>query len=321
MENQSSKPGKVLVAGAAGFLGSHLTDALIAKGYEVVAVDNFITGNRENLAHLEGNPLFTFVEHDLIEPLPEAITKHTYSKVASLACPASPIDYQEKPLETMRVSSVGVDHLLALAHRDHARFTHTSTSEVYGDPLEHPQTEKYWGNVNSYGERSCYDEGKRFAEALIFSYRKMYKVNTGITRIFNTYGPRMRPSDGRVMTNFIKQALNGEDITVFGDGSQTRSFCFVDDQIKGQMAMLESDFEGPVNIGNPGEFTIRQLAEKVIALTGSSSKITSAPLPSDDPKQRQPDISLAREKLNWEPTIDLEEGLKRMIEWMKSSKA
>lgn len=321
MENQSSKPGKVLVAGAAGFLGSHLTDALIAKGYEVVAVDNFITGNRENLAHLEGNPLFTFVEHDLIEPLPEAITKHTYSKVASLACPASPIDYQEKPLETMRVSSVGVDHLLALAHRDHARFTHTSTSEVYGDPLEHPQTEKYWGNVNSYGERSCYDEGKRFAEALIFSYRKMYEVNTGITRIFNTYGPRMRPSDGRVMTNFIKQALNGEDITVFGDGSQTRSFCFVDDQIKGQMAMLESDFEGPVNIGNPGEFTIRQLAEKVIALTGSTSKITSAPLPSDDPKQRQPDISLAREKLNWEPTIDLEEGLKRMIEWMKSSKA
>lgn len=317
----TDQPEKVLVTGAAGFLGSHLTDALVAKGYAVVAVDNFITGNRGNLTQLDGNPLFTFIEHDIIEPLPESITKQHFSKIANLACPASPIDYQEKPLETMRVCSAGVDHLLALACRDGARFTHTSTSEVYGDPLEHPQRETYWGNVNSYGERSCYDEGKRYAEALIFSYRKMFKVNTGVTRIFNTYGPRMRPSDGRVMTNFIKQALAGEPITLFGDGSQTRSFCYVDDQVKGQLAMLECDFEGPVNIGNPGEFTIKQLAEKVIELTHSTSKLTTAPLPSDDPKQRQPDITVARENLHWEPTIALEEGLTRMIKWMKSNKS
>ena len=313
-----SKP-IILVAGAAGFLGSNLVDALLAKGNRVVAVDNFITGNRQNLDHLKDHADFKFIEHDIIEPLPESITKYTFSAIANLACPASPIDYQEKPIETMRVCSTGAENLLMLAKRDKARFTHTSTSEVYGDPKEHPQTEKYWGNVNSYGERSCYDEGKRYTEALIFSYRKMYQVNTGITRIFNTYGPRMRPSDGRVMTNFIKQALKGEDITVYGDGSQTRSFCYVDDQVAGQVAMLESSLEGPVNIGNPAEFTIKELAEMVIKLTGSNSKIIYEPLPSDDPTKRRPDISKAKAELNWEPKIFLEVGLAKMIDWMKSN--
>jgi len=315
MENKST----VLVAGAAGFLGSHLVDALLAKGNRVVAVDNFVTGNRANLDHLKNNANFQFIEHDIIEPLPESITQNTYQAIANLACPASPIDYQEKPIATLRVCSTGAENLLMLAKRDNARFTHTSTSEVYGDPHEHPQTEKYWGNVNSYGERSCYDEGKRYTEALIFSYRKMYQVNSGITRIFNTYGPRMRPSDGRVMTNFIKQALKGEDITVYGDGSQTRSFCYVDDQIAGQMAMLESDLEGPVNIGNPTEFTIKQLAELVIQLTDADVKIIYEPLPSDDPTRRRPDISKAKSELNWEPNISLEVGLSKMIEFMKSS--
>lgn len=319
MQNKSNQP-TILVTGAAGFLGSHLTDALLKADYKVVAVDNFITGDRANLAHLSNHPNFTFIEHDIIKPLTETITKYKFDKIANLACPASPIDYREKPLETMRVCSAGVDHLLALAHRDQARFTHTSTSEVYGDPQEHPQSETYWGHVNSYGQRSCYDEGKRYAEALIFSYREQYQVNTGITRIFNTYGPRMRPSDGRVITNFIKQALNGEDITVYGDGQQTRSFCFYEDQIRGQLKMLESNLEGPVNIGNPDEFTILQLAEKIISLVGSSSKIIFAPLPQDDPKQRQPNITLARSKLSWEPEITLEAGLKIMIKWMRDKK-
>ncbi len=308
----------ILVAGGAGFLGSHLVDALLQKGNRVVAVDNFITGNRENLAHLGNNEDFKFIEHDIIEPLPESINKYTFNAIANLACPASPIDYQEKPIETMRVCSTGIDNLLMLAKRDKARLTHTSTSEVYGNPLEHPQTEQYWGNVNSYGERSCYDEGKRYAEALIFSYRKMYGVNTGITRIFNSYGSRMRPSDGRVITNFIKQALKGEDITVYGDGLQTRSFCYVDDQITAQVAMLESDLEGPVNIGNPNEFTIKELAELVIKLTGANSKIVYEPLPADDPLKRRPDISMAKKELNWQPKITLEQGLVKMIEWMKS---
>lgn len=308
---------KVMVTGAAGFLGSHLVDALLKKGYTVVGVDNFITGRKENLAHLTGNPNFKFIEHDLTETLPEEIISQTFQFIANLACPASPVDYQERPLETMRVSSVGVDQLLALAYQSKARFIHTSTSEVYGDPAVHPQTESYWGNVNSYGERSCYDEGKRFAEAMIFSYRKKMQVNTGITRIFNTYGPRMRPEDGRVITNFIRQALLGEDITIYGDGNQTRSFCYVDDQIKAQVAMLESELEGPVNIGNPNEFTIKELAEEVIKATGSKSKIIHLSLPSDDPKKRQPDITLAKNKLAWEPKVQLAEGLKHMVNWMQ----
>lgn len=308
--------GWVVVAGAAGFLGSHLVDALLAAGYQVIGVDNFITGDKRNNAQAAKSEHFIFLEHDISQPLPKELTEKEISHVANLACPASPVDYQLHPLETLRVSSLGTEHLLELARKHRARFIHTSTSEVYGDPLVHPQVESYWGNVNSYGVRSCYDEGKRYAEALIYSYRQQFKLNTGITRIFNTYGPRMRPHDGRVMTNFIVQALKGEPITVYGDGSQTRSFCYVDDQVAAQMKMLESDLEGPVNIGNPHEFTILELAKVIIEQTKSSSTIEFKPLPGDDPKQRQPDISLAREKLGWEPKVELAKGVARMIEWM-----
>ncbi len=310
----------VLVTGAAGFLGSHMSEQLLKRGYKVIGLDNFITGTRDNIARFADNTDWQFVEHDLIEPLPDSVTQAELWGIVNMACPASPIDYQERPLETMRVSSVGVDRLLALAKEKGARFTHTSTSEVYGDPLEHPQKETYWGNVNSYGERSCYDEGKRFAEAMIFSYRHKEGVNTGISRIFNTYGPNMRPSDGRVISNFIRQALANEPITIYGDGSQTRSFCFVDDQIAGQIALLESDVEGPINIGNPNEFTILELAQTVLKVTGSQSTIEHRPLPSDDPKRRRPDNTKAKEELGWEPKIELEVGVSRMVEWMKSVK-
>lgn len=308
---------RILVAGAAGFLGSHLVDALLAQGYQVVGVDNLITGDMKNLAPAKQSDHFTFVKHDVSKPLPESITATHFSHVANLACPASPVDYQQHPIETMRVSSLGTENLLQLAKQSGARFIHTSTSEVYGDPAVHPQVESYWGNVNSYGVRSCYDEGKRYAEALIFSYRQMQGVNTGITRIFNTYGPRMRPHDGRVMTNFIVSALKGEPITVYGDGSQTRSFCYVDDQIAAQLKMLNSEVEGPVNIGNPHEFTILELARQVIALTDSKSKLEFQPLPGDDPKQRQPDITKARDELRWEPKVELAEGLERMVNWVR----
>lgn len=308
----------ILVAGAAGFLGSHLVDALLAKGYTVVGVDNLITGDLNNLADAQRSNQFTFVKHDISAPLPSQITEVQFSHIANLACPASPVDYQKHPIETLRVSSLGTEHLLQLAQQCQARFTHTSTSEVYGDPAVHPQVESYWGNVNSYGVRSCYDEGKRYAEALIYSYRHTHNINTGITRIFNTYGPRMRPHDGRVVTNFIVQALKGEPITVYGDGSQTRSFCFVDDQISAQVKMLEGIVEGPVNIGNPHEFTILELAKQVIALTKSKSAIEFKPLPGDDPKQRQPDITLARRELSWEPKVELAEGVSRMVEWVRT---
>lgn len=307
----------VLVAGAAGFLGSHLVDALLAKDWTVIGVDSYLTGKPENLVSASKQPRFVFCEHDITHSLPAAITSQLITHIANLACPASPTGYQAHPLETLHASSAGVENLLELAKQKQARFTQTSTSEVYGDPTEHPQKESYWGNVNSYGVRSCYDEGKRYAEALIYTYRRSYGVNTGITRIFNTYGPRMQPDDGRVMTNFIVAALKGEPITVYGDGSQTRSFCFVDDQIQAQIAMLESGVEGPVNIGNPHECTILALAHEIIKLTQSTSQIIFQPLPGDDPKKRRPDITKAKQELLWEPKITLAAGLARMIEWVQ----
>lgn len=311
---------RVLVAGAAGFLGSHLVDALLERHYLVVGVDNLITGTKSNLDHLATKQNFQFVKADITNPLPAAITKQQYTHIANLACPASPVDYQRIPLPTLKASSLGTEQLLILAYKNQARFTHTSTSEVYGDPEVNPQPENYWGNVNSYGERSCYDEGKRYAEALIYTYRHQQGVNTGLTRIFNTYGPRMRLTDGRVITNFISQALADQDITIYGDGSQTRSFCFVTDQIAGQVKMLESDLEGPVNIGNPAEFTIKELASKIIQLTSSKSKLVYCSLPSDDPKKRRPDIHLAQKKLAFQPQVDLATGLRQMINYMQEQK-
>lgn len=307
----------ILIAGGAGFLGSHLCDHYI-QTHHVVCLDNLSTGRRQNVAHLIDNPNFTFVEADICQPLPESVTKYTYSIVANLASPASPPGYQRLALETLQVGSVGTWNLLELARRDGARFFHASTSEVYGDPLVHPQPESYWGNVNSYGPRSMYDESKRYAEALIYSYRAKYNLSTAIVRIFNTYGPRMDPEDGRVVSNLIVQALKGDDLTLYGDGQQTRSFCYVSDLIAGFVKLIESGEEGPINIGNPGEFTVKELAEKVLALTGSSSQLTNRPMPKDDPKQRRPDITLAKEKLGWEPTVQLDEGLQKTIDYFKS---
>ncbi len=307
----SSRP-TILIAGGAGFLGSHLCDRYIAT-HTVVCVDNLSTGRRVNIAHLEGNPHFYFVEADIVEKLPEDVTKHQYSIVANLASPASPPGYQRLSLETLAVGSEGTWHLLELANRDKARFFHASTSEVYGDPEVHPQPESYWGHVNSYGPRSMYDEAKRYAEALIYAYRERHGLSTAVVRIFNTYGPRMDPEDGRVVSNFIVQALKGKALTVYGEGQQTRSFCYCDDLIDGFIAMIDSGEEGPVNLGNPGEFTMLELAEKVLALTGSKSGIDHRPMPKDDPKQRRPDISLAKAQLHWEPKVDLEAGLKKTI--------
>jgi nucleoside-diphosphate-sugar epimerase len=307
---------RILVAGGAGFLGSHLVEALLDRGEEVVCVDNLLTGLEKNISKFKDDPNFKFISHDIIQPLN---IEEKLDYIANLACPASPVDYRKHPVETLQVCSVGVKNLLDLALKNKARFFHTSTSEVYGDPAIHPQPETYFGNVNSYGERSCYDEGKRFAEALVYIYRKDFGVNTGIIRIFNTYGPRMQPNDGRVVSNFIRQALAGEDITIYGDGRQTRSFCYVSDQIAGQLKMIYSDQEGPINIGNPGEFTMLELADKIIKLTKSESKIVFKPLPADDPKQRRPEITIAKTKLNWEPVVDLEEGLKNTISWFKNT--
>lgn len=306
---------KIIVAGGAGFLGSHLIESLLKKGEEVICVDNLITGFEKNIQVFKAKPNFKFLKHDINKPF-DVEGKVDY--IANLACPASPVDYRAHPLETLEVCSNGIKNLLNLAVKHKARFFHTSTSEVYGDPSVHPQLETYWGNVNSYGERSCYDEGKRFAEALIYIYRHDLGLNTGIIRIFNTYGPRMQPNDGRVVSNFIRQALRGEDITIYGDGKQTRSFCYVSDQIEGQLKMLFSGEEGPMNIGNPGEFTMVELARKVIKLTSSKSKIVYKPLPKDDPMKRRPDISLAKEKLGWEPKVNLDEGLQRTISWFKN---
>jgi UDP-glucuronate decarboxylase len=305
---------RILVTGGAGFLGSHLCEALLKQRHEVLCVDNFFTGRRTNIAHLVPNPLFEISRHDITFPLyVEA------DEIYNLACPASPIHYQFDPVQTTKTSVHGAINMLGLAKRLKVKILQASTSEVYGDPTIHPQPETYWGNTNCIGLRSCYDEGKRCAETLFFDYHRQHNLKIKVARIFNTYGPRMLPEDGRVVSNFIVQALKGKDITVYGDGSQTRSFCYVDDMIDGLIRLMNSpdDFTGPVNLGNPVEFTILLLAKKVIELTNSKSKIIFKELPSDDPKQRQPDITLVRKKLNWQPTIHLEDGLKKTIDYFK----
>ena len=308
---------RVLLAGGAGFIGSHIADALLARGDEVVAIDNFATGRRENVAHLSDNSKFTLIEHDITLPWPtHNALAAKFDAVLDYASPASPNDFATMPLEILAVGSTGTRNLLDRAKADGAVFFLTSTSEVYGDPLVHPQPETYWGNVSSIGPRSCYDEAKRFSEALTMAYHRVHGVDVRIVRIFNTYGERMRPNDGRVVNTFVVQALRGEPLTLHGDGSQTRSFCHVTDEVRGLMALLDSDYNLPVNVGNPGEFTMRELAEIVIELTNSSSKIITVELPPErdgDPLQRKPDITLATEILGWTPTISLRDGLRQMI--------
>lgn len=304
---------RILITGGAGFIGSHLCESLLSEGNEVVCLDNFFTGRRSNVAHLLGNPKFELIRHDVIEPILLEV-----DQIYHMACPASPVHYQHNPVKTLKTSVMGTINMLGLAKRVGARILLASTSEVYGDPKEHPQRESYWGNVNPIGIRSCYDEGKRVAETLMMDYHRQNKVDTKIIRIFNTYGPRMLFDDGRVVSNFIIQALTGKPLTIYGDGSQTRSFCFVDDLARGIMAMMNSEnFIGPVNLGNPVELTVKDLAEKVIEMTGSNSTIAVKPLPQDDPTRRKPDISLANEKLSWEPTVTLEEGLRATIKNFK----
>jgi UDP-glucuronate decarboxylase len=303
---------RILITGGAGFLGSHLCKQLVGKGYEVLCVDNFFTGTRKNIADLLSNSNFEFIRHDITFPLYiEA------DEIYNLACPASPIHYQFDPVQTTKTSVHGAINMLGLAKRVKAKILQASTSEVYGDPEVHPQPESYWGKVNPVGPRSCYDEGKRCAETLFFDYHRQHGLKIKVARIFNTYGPQMHPNDGRVVSNFIVQALSNKDITVFGDGLQTRSFCYVDDLIEGLIKMMNSpdDFTGPVNLGNPNEFSVLELAKKIIETTGSKSKIVFRPLPQDDPCQRQPDISLAQEKLDWQPTVNLVKGLKKTIEY------
>jgi len=300
---------RVLVTGGAGFVGSHLCERLLSEGHDVICLDNFFTGSKNNIIHLMDNHRFELVRHDVIEPILLEV-----DRIYNLACPASPIHYQYNPVKTTKTSVMGVINMLGMAKRVKARILQASTSEVYGDPHVHPQTEDYWGNVNTIGIRSCYDEGKRVAETLMMDYHRQNNVDIRIVRIFNTYGPRMAENDGRVVSNFILQALRNEDITVYGDGSQTRSFCYVSDLVDGMICMMECDgFIGPVNIGNPVENTILEFAEKIITITGSKSKIIFQPLPQDDPKQRQPDISLAVEKLAWEPEVALDEGLRSTV--------
>lgn len=301
---------RILVTGGAGFLGSHLCDRLIEQGNDVICIDNLFTGSKDNIRHLMGNPYFEFIRHDVTEPIYVEV-----DQIYNLACPASPIHYQYDPIKTGKTSVLGALHTLGLAKRVHARILQASTSEVYGDPEIHPQPESYRGCVNPIGIRSCYDEGKRMAETLFFDYHRQHQVDIKVIRIFNTYGPRMNTHDGRVVSNFIVQALKNENITIYGSGEQTRSFCYVDDLIEGMIRMMNSrdGFTGPVNIGNPGEFTMLELAQKIIDLTGSSSKIVFEPLPQDDPMQRRPVIDLAKKELSWEPTVNLEEGLKKTI--------
>lgn len=305
---------KVMVTGGAGFLGSHLCDRLIADGHDVLCVDNYFTGCKGNIRHLLGNPFFELLRHDITFPLYVEV-----DQIYNLACPASPVHYQYDPVQTTKTSVHGAINMLGLAKRVGARIFQASTSEVYGDPEIHPQPESYWGRVNPIGPRSCYDEGKRCAETLFFDYYRQHKLEIKVVRIFNTYGPRMHPNDGRVVSNFIVQAIKGEDITIYGDGTQTRSFCFVDDLIEGFVRMMSSDaeFTGPVNMGNPGEFTMLELAEAVIRLTGSKSRLVFKPLPTDDPRQRKPDISLVSEKLGWKPTVSLDEGLLKTIAYFR----
>lgn len=301
---------RVLVTGGAGFLGSHLCERLLAAGEDVICVDNLFTGSKDNIRHLLDNPYFEFIRHDVTEPLYIEV-----DQIYNLACPASPVHYQYNPIKTAKTSVYGTLNMLGLAKRVKARLLQASTSEVYGDPQIHPQPESYRGCVNPIGVRACYDEGKRMAETLCFDYQRQHGLEVKVIRIFNTYGPRMHPNDGRVVSNFIVQALKGEDITIYGDGSQTRSFCYVDDLIDGMMKMMESraDFTGPCNLGNPGEYTMKELAERVIGLTNSNSGIVYMPLPQDDPQQRKPVIDVAKKELSWEPKVNLEDGLKRTI--------
>lgn len=306
---------RILVTGGAGFIGFHLCKRLLGEGNEILCVDTLFTGSKANIHEFMDNRNFEFIRHDITRPLHVEV-----DKIYNLACPASPVHYQHDPIKTMKTNVLGSINMLGLAKRVQARILQASTSEVYGDPAVHPQPETYWGHVNPVGIRSCYDEGKRAAETLFFDYHRQNKVDIKVMRIFNTYGPNMRPDDGRVVSNFIMQAIRNDDITIFGDGSQTRSFCYVDDLIEGMICLMESeiDFTGPCNIGNPDEFTILELAEKVIRLTGSRSRIVYAPLPQDDPRQRRPNISLAKERLGWEPRISLDDGLKKTIEYFKS---
>ena len=306
---------RILVTGGAGFLGSHLCDRLLSEGHEILCLDNFFTGRKQNIFHLLPNPKFELIRHDVTEPFRVEV-----DQIYNLACPASPPHYQYNPIKTTKTSVMGAINCLGLAKRVRARVFQASTSEVYGDPNVHPQDESYWGNVNPIGRRSCYDEGKRCAETLFFDYHRENGVAIRVVRIFNTYGPRMLADDGRVVSNFIVQALKGENLTVYGDGSQTRSFCYVDDLIEGFVRLMNQEKTvGPVNIGNPGEFTMLQLAELVLKKVGGKSKITNLPLPADDPKQRRPDISLAKEVLGWEPKVSLEEGLNRTIEYFRQA--
>lgn len=307
---------KILVTGGAGFLGSHLCERLLKANYDVLCVDNFFTGSKENIAHLLRSPYFELTRHDITFPLYVEV-----DQIYNLACPASPIHYQFDPVQTTKVSVHGAINMLGLAKRLKARILQASTSEVYGDPEVHPQKEAYWGRVNPIGPRSCYDEGKRCAETLFFDYYRQHKLDIKVARIFNTYGPRMQPNDGRVVSNFVVQALRGEPITVYGKGDQTRSFCYVDDMVEGIVRLMGTDraFTGPVNLGNPDEFTILELAEQIIRLTKSKSRVKFKPLPQDDPKQRQPDIGLARKKLKWGPTVKLEDGLKETIRYFKTA--
>lgn len=311
------KNGTIVVTGGSGFIGSHLSDRLIREGERVICVDNLFTGSKDNIAHLLENPQFKFIEHDIIEPL---FIEETIDEIYNLACPASPLHYQRNPVRTIKANTIGMINVLGLAHKHGARILQASTSEVYGDPLVHPQREDYRGNVNPVGPRACYDEGKRCAEALCLDYHRMHGMEIKVVRIFNTYGQRMAFEDGRVVSNFILQALKGQPITIYGDGLQTRSFCYVDDTVDGLIKMMgsEASFAGPVNLGNPHEFTIKELAEKIIALTGSSSAIINKPLPEDDPKHRRPDITLAKNVLRWDPKVQLEEGLQKTIEDFRS---
>lgn len=304
---------RILITGGAGFIGSHLCEALLSKGNKVLCLDNFHTGRKENVAHLMENPSFEMIEHDVVEPLDVEV-----DRIYNLACPASPVHYQYDPVKTVQTNVLGAIHMLDLARKLSVPILQASTSEVYGEPQVHPQVESYWGNVNPIGIRSCYDEGKRCAETLFFDHHRQYEMDIRVIRIFNTYGPRMLQNDGRVVSNFIVQALRNEDITVYGDGSQTRSFCYVSDLVEGMMRMMNQEYVGPVNLGNPCENTIRTIAEKIVEMTGSKSKIVYQPLPQDDPTRRKPDISLAKEKLDWEPVVPLEEGLARTIDYFRT---
>ncbi len=314
MTNQTTTSKRILVTGGAGFLGSHLCDRLLDKGHDVLCVDNFFTGSKRNVAHLLDHPRFELMRHDVTFPLYVEV-----DEIYNLACPASPIHYQYDPVQTTKTSVHGAINMLGLAKRVRAKILQASTSEVYGDPEVHPQPESYWGKVNPIGIRSCYDEGKRCAETLFFDYWRQHKLRIKVVRIFNTYGPRMHPNDGRVVSNFIVQALKGEPITIYGDGRQTRSFCFADDLIEAMMRTMNTgdDFTGPINIGNPGEFTMLELAQVVLDVTGSKSELRFLPLPSDDPKQRQPDIALAKSVLDWEPKVKLRDGIKRTVDYFR----